>query len=574
MSKSADKAFLGHPVGLAVLFFTEMWERFSYYGMRAILVLFIIAPVEKGGLGWSNVDALALYGWYTMMVYVMGIPGGIIADRWLGQKKTVLIGGLILCAGHGVLAIQNITAFYAGLVLIVIGVGGLKPNISTIVGGLYKAGDPRRDRGFTLFYIGINLGAFLSSLIVPLVASEYGWHYGFGLAGIGMLFGQILFVWGQKYLKGVGDYKPPVKVEGSNRNQPLTKVEKDRLVVLFLSFIIIIVFWGAFEQAGGLMNIYAQNKIDRMFFGWEIPAGVFQAANSFFIITLGVAVASFWATRQRKGKESSSLFKMAIGTIIMGFGFFAMAAASVQAGQEPFGKGAMIWLILAYLLHTVGELSSSPVSLSFITKLAPARYASIMMGVYFASTGFGNKLAGLVGEASQVKPINIELKASPSELKPYTRITESLAKDKNINFKGQVYMENNQVVMKNLEDNKKEITPLFELDKESTNRLRETLKEEEVTAKEPMHFKISLSKKDKVKESESPKGDGKNYEGTVIIDEVQNALELKTFLYITIFTTVFGLLLIIFLKKLKALTHGVEEEEANQARKNADEKEM
>jgi dipeptide/tripeptide permease len=574
MSKSADKAFLGHPVGLAVLFFTEMWERFSYYGMRAILVLFIIAPVEKGGLGWSNVDALALYGWYTMMVYVMGIPGGIIADRWLGQKKTVLIGGLILCAGHGVLAIQNLTAFYAGLVLIVIGVGGLKPNISTIVGGLYQAGDPRRDRGFTIFYIGINLGAFLSSLIVPLVAEYYGWHYGFGLAGIGMLLGQILFVWGQKYLKGIGDYKPPVKIEGSNRNQPLTKIEKDRLVVLFLSFIIIVVFWGAFEQAGGLMNIYAQNKIDRMFFGWEVPAGVFQAANSFFIITLGVAVAGFWALRQRKGKESSSLFKMAIGTIIMGFGFFAMAAASVQAGQEPFGKGAMVWLILAYLLHTVGELSSSPVSLSFITKLAPARYASIMMGVYFASTGFGNKLAGLVGEASQVEPINIELKATPKQLESYTRIDTSLAKDKDLSFKGQVYLEGENVVLKNLQDKQEVITQYFSLDGDNSKRLKEAIEDDKPTAKEPMHFMISLAKEDKVGEGKAPKGDGKNYKGTLVIDEVQNALELKTFLYITVFTTIFGVLLIIFLKKLKALTHGVEEEEADRARKSAEEKEM
>lgn len=568
MSKSADKAFLGHPVGLAVLFFTEMWERFSYYGMRAILVLFIIAPVEKGGLGWSNVEALSLYGWYTMMVYVMGIPGGIIADRWLGQKKTVLFGGLLLCAGHGVLAIQNLTAFYAGLALIVVGVGGLKPNISTIVGGLYQPGDPRRDRGFTLFYIGINLGAFLSSLIVPLVANAYGWHYGFGLAGIGMLFGQILFIWGQKYLKGIGDYKPPVKVEGSDRNQPLTKIEKDRLVVLGLSFIVIVVFWGAFEQAGGLMNIYAQDKIDRDFFGFfVIPAGVFQAANSFFIITLGVAVAGFWALRQRKGKESSSLFKMAVGTIIMGFGFFAMAAASVQAGSQPFGKGAMFWLILAYLLHTIGELSSSPVSLSFITKLAPARYASIMMGVYFACTGFGNKLAGLIGESSQVEPIKIELKADRKALKPYTRIDTSLAKDADVSFKGQMYVEGERIAIVNLEDNQQDITKLFQLDAENGKRLLETVQGEEATKQKPVHFKINLSKKDKVKEGEQPKNDAKGYEGNVVIDEVQNALELKTFLYITVFTTAFALLLILFLKKLKALTHGVEEEEAEQARK-------
>ncbi|HAS45471.1 MAG TPA: MFS transporter [Microscillaceae bacterium] len=570
MSKSSDKAFLGHPVGLAVLFFTEMWERFSYYGMRAILVLFIISPIEKGGLGWSNVEALALYGWYTMMVYVMGIPGGILADRWLGQKKMVMVGGLILCIGHGVLAIQNINAFYAGLVLIVIGVGGLKPNISTIVGGLYKDSDPRRDRGFTLFYIGINLGAFLSSLIVPIVADKFGWHYGFGLAGIGMLFGQILFIWGQKYLTGVGDYKPPVKIEGSNQNKPLTKIEKDRLVVLFLSFIIIIVFWGAFEQAGGLMNIYAQNKIDRFLFGWEVPAGVFQAANSFFIITLGVSVAGFWAMRQRKGKESSSLFKMAIGTIIMGFGFFAMAAASVQAGSEPFGKGVMIWLILAYLLHTIGELCLSPVSLSFITKLAPARYASIMMGVYFAFTGFGNKVAGLVGESSQVEPIKVELIASRADLKPITRVDTSLAKDKDISFRGAFYQEGGKLMLTSKDDNNKNVSAFF---KSETAQILAALKDQEASKDKPLHFTINLSKKDKVKEGQQPKNDAKGYEGTFAIEEVQNDRELKTFLYITAFTVAFGLLLILFLKKLKKLTHGVEEKEAEEARRIAEEKE-
>lgn len=571
MSKSADKAFFGHPVGLAVLFFAEMWERFSYYGMRAILILFIISPVESGGLGWSNIEALALYGWYTMMVYVMGIPGGLIADRWLGQKKTVMIGGLLLCLGHGVLAIQNITAFYAGLGLIVLGVGGLKPNISTIVGGLYQAGDPRRDRGFTIFYIGINLGSLLATMSVPLLADWKGWHYGFGLAGIGMLLGQAVFVWGQKYLKGIGDYKPPVKVEGSNRNQPLTKIEKDRLVVLFLSFIVIVVFWGAFEQAGGLMNIYTRDKINRVMMGWEVPTGMFQSLNSLFIVMFGGMVAAFWALRQRKGKESSSLFKMAVGTIIMGLGFLAMAAASVEASSEPFGKAALFWLFLAYFLHTIGELSSSPVSLSFITKLAPVRYASLMMGVYFACTGFGNKLAGLIGESSQVEPIKIELKADLKTLKKNTRVSELIAKDTVVTFKGQLYMKDDKLAIKNLQDEKKEITEYFLLDEKNNKRLIESVKDENATPTKPVHFTISLSKADKVKKDEKPKGDGANYKGNIAVEEVQSALELKTFIYITIFTVVFGLLLIIFLKKLKALTHGVEEAEADRARKTAQE---
>jgi POT family proton-dependent oligopeptide transporter len=394
--------FAGHPVGLFILFFTELWERFSYYGMRAILVLFIVDSVMEGGLGWSDSQALSLYGWYTMLVYLMSVPGGVLADRALGQKKTVVLGGFLLVAGHGILAVPALWAFYTGLGLIVLGVGALKANISTMVGGLYRPGDPRRDKGFTIFYIGINIGAFTASIIVALVADAYGWHYGFGLAGIGMLIGQIVFVAGQKYLKGVGDYlEPEWTTDGTHRRKPLNKIEKDRMVVLLLSFLIVIVFWGAFEQAGGLMNLYAEQKIDRTIWGLEIPAGVFQAANPFFIIILGTAVASFWYRRRMKGKEESSIFKMAVGTMIMGSGFFFMTAAAIQASNTPDGKAGMYWLLLAYLLHTIGELSVSPVALSYITKLAPLKYASIMMGIYFASTGIGNKVAGLLGEAAQ-----------------------------------------------------------------------------------------------------------------------------------------------------------------------------
>jgi len=406
------KEMLGHPTGLFVLFFTEMWERFSYYGMRAILVLYIISETggENPGLGWTKGEALALYGWYTMMVYVMSIPGGIIADKFLGQKKTVFLGGVLLCLGHGILAVEEMWAFYAGLCLIVLGVGGLKPNISTMVGGLYEAGDVRRDKGFTIFYIGINVGAFLSSLIVGAVGELYGWHYGFAIAGIGMVLGQVVYMLGQKHLEGVGDLiKSSDKV---NVDAPLTKIEKDRIVVMLLSFIIIVVFWGAFEQAGGLMNIYTMEKIDRVFMGVEIPASVFQSVNAFFIIVFGTAIAGFWAKRHLKGKESSTLFKMATGTMIMGFGFLLMTFAAMEAESAVNGKAAMYWLIGAYLLHTIGELFASPNALSFVTKLAPAKYASIMMGLYFAATGFGSKLAGLVGESVE----------SASELEIFTGI--------------------------------------------------------------------------------------------------------------------------------------------------------
>ena len=371
--------------------------------MRAILVLYLVAQAQgdNPGLGWTNGEALALYGWYTMLVYVASIPGGWIADKFLGQKKSVLYGGILLVAGHSILAIEQMWAFYTGLGLIIAGVGMLKPNISTMVGGLYKQGDIRRDKGFTIFYIGINVGAFLSSLIVGYVGEVHGWHYGFGLAGIGMALGLLQYLVGQKYLKHVGNFTGDSEDEEEKAamKRPLTKVEKDRVVVLFISFLLVIVFWGAFEQAGGLMNIYAMDNTNRMLLGWEVPASWFQSLNAMFIIFLGTSVAGYWASRKLKGKVATSLFKMIIGLIIMGTGFFFMSAASAQF--ESSGSSAMYWLVLAYLFHTVGELCISPVALSYITKLAPLKYASLMMGVYFAMTGFGNKLAGLLGEASE-----------------------------------------------------------------------------------------------------------------------------------------------------------------------------
>lgn len=386
-----------YPKGLAVLFFTEMWERFSFYGMRAILVLYLTKETigKNPGLGWSSADALALYGWYTMFVYVMSIPGGIIADRLLGQKKTVLMGGLLIAAGQFCLVADNIGAFYSGLVLLILGVGCLKPNISTMVGGLFKEGDPLRDSGFTIFYIGINIGAASAPLLVGYIGEVYGWHYGFGLAGVGMLLGLVVYMAGQKYLATVGNFVPVQKIKGTNKHVPLTKIEKDRIVVLLISFIIVIVFWAAYEQAGGLMNLYTRDKINRVVLGWEIPTSIFQAVPAIFVIIFGTIVATFWRKRQLKGKESSSLFKMAIGTIVMGTGFLMMTGAALDAGDS--GKAMLIWLVLSYLLQVLGELSISPVALSYITKLAPVKYASIMMGVYFAATGLGNKLAGMVG---------------------------------------------------------------------------------------------------------------------------------------------------------------------------------
>ena len=407
MIKAHEREIGGHPAGLYVLFFVELWERFSYYGMRAILTLFLATAAigENPGMGWSNTETLAFYGWYTMLVYVASIPGGLLADKFLGAKKAVMVGGLLLCAGHLTLAFPSITAFYIGLGLIIAGVGCLKPNISTMVGGLYKQGDDRRDKGFYIFYIGINLGAFFGAIAVGAVAKYYGWHWGFGLAGIGMFIGQIVYMFGLKYLEGTGEFIG----KGSATDQeamrrPLTKIEKDRMLVMFLSFILIIVFWGAFEQAGGLMNLYTDQKTDLNLMGFEVPAAWFQSVNAFFIITLGTAVGSFWYWWKKSGKEGSSLFKMAVGLIIMGWGFFFMTMATMEVKEVDgvvLQKASMIWLILAYLFHTIGELCASPVALSFITKLAPVKYASLMMGTYFAATGFGNKLAGLLGEWSQ-----------------------------------------------------------------------------------------------------------------------------------------------------------------------------
>ncbi len=398
-----EKQLFGHPAGLYILFFTEMWERFSYYGMRALLVLFLVASVngENPGYGWSEADALKLYGIYTFLVYLSSIPGGYIADKWLGQKKAVMLGGLFLVAGHGILAIQALWAFYTGIGLIIAGVGFLKPNISTMVGGLYPAGDDRRDKGFTIFYIGINVGAFLSALIVGYIGETYGWHYGFGAAGIGMAIGQVVFMTGQKYLTGVGESFKSLESKGAVKDKPLTKIEKDRIIVMLISFLMIIVFWASFEQAGGLMNLYADQKTDRMIsmIGWEVPATWFQSVNAFFIITLGVPIAAFWYSRKKSGKESSSILKMAVGVIIMGWGFLFMSAASLQ--YQSAGSSAMYWLVLAYLFHTIGELCASPVALSYITKLSPLKYSSIMMGVYFAATGLGNYVAGWVGVWSQ-----------------------------------------------------------------------------------------------------------------------------------------------------------------------------
>ena len=396
---SSQKTLFGHPVGLFVLFFTELWERFSYYGMRALFTIFLVAETndKNPGFGWTNEEAIWLYGWYTMLVYVAAIPGGWVADNLLGQKKTVMLGGLLLCLGHGILAFDSEVSFYIGCAFIILGVGGLKPNISSMVGGLYPKGDERRDLGFYIFYLGINLGAFFAPLLCGWVGETYNWHYGFGLAAIGMAIGQITYYYGQPYLEGVGDLAFSNSEEKKQlKEKKLTPIQKDRVKVLLISFLMIIIFWGAFEQAGGLMNLYAKQKTDRMLMGFEIPASWFQSLNAFFIVTLAVVVGGIWMRIKTKGKEASSIFKIAVGILVMGFGFMFMRFAASE--YELIGHSSMYWLVLAYLFHTLGELCASPVSLSYITKLAPVKYASLIMGVFWAATGLGNKLAATIGE--------------------------------------------------------------------------------------------------------------------------------------------------------------------------------
>ncbi|CAN5248007.1 peptide MFS transporter [soil metagenome] len=443
-----------HPRGLYTLFFTEMWERFSYYGMRALLVLFMVDAVEDGGAGFTDQTATAIYGIYTAAVYLVALPGGWIADRLLGAQRSVFYGGIVIMMGHFVLAIPTMEAFFVGLVLVVVGTGLLKPNISAIVGELYSSDDARRDAGFTIFYMGINLGAFLGPLVCSTLgeSERFGWHYGFAAAGVGMLLGLIQYRLTQRHLGEAGahaHHKDDSDVGGGFEKgwlgvgagvllivgvmylsltgviefdaealatkttyvivlfavvyfaymflgAGLDTVEKKRFVVIIILFLATAIFWAGFEQAGSTFNLFAERYTDRILetFSWEIPAGWFQSLNSFFIITLAPVYAAMWVALARRNLEPSTPFKFGFGLIFLGFGFIVMifAAQLVAAGNTV----APTWLIMTYLLHTMGELALSPVGLSSVTKLAPRRFVSQMMGVWFLGTALGNLIAGLI----------------------------------------------------------------------------------------------------------------------------------------------------------------------------------
>ncbi len=453
-----------HPVGLYTLFFTEMWERFSYYGMRALLVLFMAAAVETGGLGMTDQTATAIYGLYTAAVYLVALPGGWMADRLLGAQRAVFIGGIIIMLGHFTLAIPTQEAFFTGLLLVVLGTGLLKPNISAIVGELYPDGGARQDAGFTIFYMGINLGAVLGPLVCGTLgqSERFGWHWGFAAAGIGMLLGLIQYMVMRKHLGAAG--RDPsghdkgdeghathtrggwmavtvalvliggVFLAGLTGVMPVNAVtlakwttgtivslalvyflymftvagldrqEKGRVFVIAILFLAAAVFWSGFEQAGSSLNFFADRYTQNSVLGFSYPSTWFQSLNPIFILILAPFFAAFWVNLARRNLEPSIPVKFGIGLILLGLGFLVMVfAAKLVAGGE---KALPTWLFFTYLLHPTGELCLSPVGLSSVTKLSPKRFVGQMMGIWFLGASLGNLIAGLL--AGRFDPESLE----------------------------------------------------------------------------------------------------------------------------------------------------------------------
>jgi proton-dependent oligopeptide transporter, POT family len=447
-----DQSFFGHPRGLSTLFFTEMWERFSYYGMRALLILFMTASVANGGLGFPTSKAGAVYGLYTSMVFLLSLPGGWLADSIIGQRRAVLWGGLIIALGHYSMAIPSLTTFYLGLTLIVVGTGLLKPNISTMVGALYTEKDVRRDAGFSIFYMGINIGAFISPLVCGYLGENINWHYGFGAAGVGMTLGLIQYALGGKYLGNAGltpsgtvaDFRLLRRVltialvvvllaaalilggilsfsteEISDAfglilagivvvffvwlltAKGYTPVERRRFWAILVLFLASALFWSAFEQAGSTLNLFAERNTD--LHTWDAPlwglfrASYFQSLNSLFIIALAPVFAWLWVQLARR--EPSITAKFSWGLVFVGLGFAILVPVASGTNVSPW------WLTVTYLLHTVGELCLSPVGLSGMTKLAPARIASLMMGVWFLSTSVGDFIGGRLASVYESFPL-------------------------------------------------------------------------------------------------------------------------------------------------------------------------
>lgn len=407
-SRRDTSGFFGHPKGLTTLFFTELWERFSYYGMRAILVLYMVAPPDKGGLGFQSEHALSLYGTYTMFVYLTNLPGGLIADRILGARLAVFLGGIIIACGHFSMVFSSLPTFYTGLALIAIGTGLLKPNISTMVGSLYGENDPRRESGFSIFYFGINVGAVLAPLTCGFLAESKAfkrflswmgfnpvgsWHWGFAAAGVGMTVGLIVFLLHRQRLAHVGGRTRTRKnAPDFVPSQPLTPADWKRVGAIFVFFLFTILFWAAYEQKGGSLNLLAKDLVNREIGGSEFPASWMQSLTGTFVLFLAPFFAFFWL---RLGKrQPSSPVKFTFGLLFIGLGYLLMVPAAMLTA---YGKISPLWLVGLYFLEVVGEMFLSPVGLSTVTKLAPAKLLGIMMGVWFLAAALGNKLAGYLG---------------------------------------------------------------------------------------------------------------------------------------------------------------------------------
>ena len=400
-----------HPPGLYLLFFTELWERFSYYGMRAILVLYLTTALVSGGLGFKESVAMSIYGFFTGAVYFTPIVGGYLSDRFLGRRLAITIGGITMAIGNFILfAIHTKLGLYAGLLLLIIGNGFFKPNISTLVGELYGPNDKRRDGAFTIFYMGINMGGFLAPLVCGFLAEDYfkttidgvvhyGFKYSFLAASIGMVIGQLLFnVFGNRYLGEIG--KAPVGKSATHTAEkaPLTKKEKQRIAVILILACFIVFFWAGFEQAGSSLTLYTDKFVDKTIGSWTVPTSWFQSLNPFFIVVLAPVLSSLWVKLANSKRGDLPIpTKMALGMILLGLGFAVLLPAVLQTGSDEHHittKANVFFIVFTYFLHTLGELCLSPVGLSMVSRIAPVRLASLMMGVWLAGTAVANILAG------------------------------------------------------------------------------------------------------------------------------------------------------------------------------------
>ncbi|PYP56286.1 MAG: hypothetical protein DMD40_11365 [Gemmatimonadetes bacterium] len=397
--------WFGHPRGLSTLFFTEMWERFSFYGLKALLILFMTAAVTKGGLGFTDQRAGNVIGWYGFGVYASAIFGGLAADKVFGQYRSVLMGGIIIALGHFSMAVPTVPTFYLGLCLIVVGTGLLKPNASTMVGALYDPEDARRDAGFSIFYVGINVGAFVAPLVVGTLGQKVNWHVGFACAGVGMIIGLIQYVAGKPRLMPALERLGQTDTHAARSAGPWWRFQRDewgRVAAIAVLFVFSSIFWGAFEQASSSLNLFADRLTRNTAFGYNFPSTWYQSLNSMFMI-FGLAPLIGWFWIRLGPRQPSSPVKFALGLFFVGLGFVLIVPAARMTQQ-----GVLVspwWLIGLYFLHTIGELCLSPVGLSIVTKLAPARIVGFMMGWWFLSIAVGNKLAGMAGGLFETLPL-------------------------------------------------------------------------------------------------------------------------------------------------------------------------